>query len=133
MKYILLISFLCIQLETFAPVRAAACIFQPETIRPYERLVDAIVQVESGGNTCAYNPDGESVGAFQIRQCRLDDFNRLTGKSYQLEDMYCYDKAKEVFIYFACVSLDFEYISRKWNGSGRMTDIYWQKVKNKLK
>lgn len=132
MKQILLLLFTLICLDALAPVSRELCVLRAESVKPYERLVRAIVAVESDGNPWAYNPDGESVGAFQIRQCKLDDFNKLTGKNYQLEDMFKYDKAKEVFIYFACESLDFEYISRKWNGSGKMTDNYWKLVKAEL-
>jgi hypothetical protein len=132
MKQILLLLLTLVYLDVLAPMNRELYVLRAESVKPYERLVRAIVAVESDGNPWAYNPDGESVGAFQIRQCKLDDFNKLTGKNYQLEDMFRYDKAKEVFIYFACESLDFEFLARKWNGSGPMTDKYWELVKQKL-
>lgn len=132
MKQTLLLFLICLSLKAYAPENRSLYVLRAESLRPYERLVQAVVAVESNGNPWAYNPDGESVGAFQIRQCKLDEFNNLTGKNYQLEDMFRYEKAKEVFIYFACESLDFEYLARKWNGSGSLTDKYWELVKQKL-
>jgi len=137
MKHILLLFLLTVSIEVLAPHTPVLCIVRAEPIYPYERLVEAITWVESGGYPYAYNPDGESVGAFQIRQCKLDDFNKLTNKNYQLVEMYQYKKAKEVFLYFAHKSLDFEYISRTWNGGPNgmqkeQTLKYWKLVKSKL-
>ena len=98
-------------------------------IKPFERLSWAVTIVESSGNNMALNEKEMAFGAFQIRQCLLSDFNRLSGKDYKLSEMYEYEKAKEVFIFFACMYMDFEIISKKWNGSGKQTEVYWQKVK----
>jgi len=54
----------------------------------YDKIIQAVVRVESRGNTLAYNLEEEATGAFQIRPIRLLDYNRKTGKNYKLEDCY---------------------------------------------
>ena len=39
-------------------------------------LINAIEQVESGGNPLAVSEDGGALGPLQIRQCVVDDVNR---------------------------------------------------------
>ena len=99
--------------------------------RIYYPLIKAIVYVESRGNDSAYNEKEGAIGAFQIRQIRIDHYNRLTGKCYQHEEMYEYDKALEVFLYY-CEGKSFENAAKSWNGSGPKTKIYWHKVSNQL-
>lgn len=110
----------------------------PKIVVNYDDLIDAIYQFESGRNPNAYHMerDGQpSIGGLQIRQCRVDHYNRLTGKNYTLNDMYDLNKAIEVFTYFTnhdgrgrlipCKS--YEQAARDWNGGGSMTITYWEK------
>jgi len=94
----------------------------------YEPLVDAIFQHETNKNTLAHNILENAVGGLQIRQCRVDHYNKLTGSNYTLIDMYDFNIAKEVFLYFA-EGKSFEQAAKSWNGSGPMTEIYWDKIK----
>lgn len=91
----------------------------------------AVVQVESAGDTLAYNPSEEAAGAFQIRPVRLLDYFQRTGINYKIEDCYNYDISKEIFLYYARQTgyRDYERIARNWNGSGKSTIDYWDKVK----
>lgn len=99
----------------------------------YERLMQAILQVESAGDTMAYNPVEQAYGPFQIRPIRLTDFNKRTGKTYLMRDCYTLRVSREVFRYYAVrIGSDYETIAKKWNGSGVMTIDYWRKVKNVL-
>lgn len=55
------------------------------------RLVAAISMVESHGNARAHNPQEHAVGHLQIRQCVIDDVNRLhlvAGGPFTLIDAY---------------------------------------------
>jgi hypothetical protein len=79
----------------------------------------------------AYNSKEKAVGIAQIRPIRLKHYNALTGKHYALKEMYDTLKAKEVFIYFCNGS--YEEIAKNWNGSGKMTEIYWSKVEKILR
>ncbi len=134
MKRILIIFFSLLTLKAAAPDLKLLVIVKSEPIKIYEKLVDAIVKVESSGDTMAFNPDEDAYGAFQIRPIRLLDYNQRTGKNYQLVDCYRYKISKEIFLYYAHQSeyQDFEVIARNWNGSGKMTIAYWDKVKANL-
>jgi hypothetical protein len=86
--------------------------------------------VESNLDTLAYNPKENAVGYFQIRPIRLKDYNNRVGANYVLTDMYDYDKALEVFMYY--VTLDMESTCKAWNGRGKSNKVYWQKVSRLL-
>jgi hypothetical protein len=102
-----------------------------EQIRYWQSIIEAVVWVESRGDTFAYNEKENAVGAFQIRQCRVDHYNKLKGTKYKLKDFFDYNLSKEMFLYFA-EGKDFETACKKWNGSGKMTLTYWKKVKARL-
>lgn len=132
MKKLIIILFLPITLSCYAPnmTREVLLIFAP--IKPYQQLLEAMIQVESNGNLLAYNAEEQAIGCLQIRQCRVEHFNQLSGKNYTLNDMYDYNKSVEVFTLFAYRLQDKELIARRWNGSGPMTDMYWNKVQRYL-
>jgi hypothetical protein len=110
-------------------------IAKPIIYYDYEQLIKAIVTVESNWDQYAFNPVGESVSWFQIRSGKVKDFNNLTGKNYTLLDMYDFNKAKEVFMYFT-KGRDYETIARAWCGgeyaSKESTNDYWNKIKMRL-
>lgn len=133
MKYVLSVCvFIFVYADLYAPSARRVYIEVSQPIDRYERLIKAVVDVESGGNIWAYNAKEGAVGAFQIRQIRVDHYNQLTGNNYCLYDMYTYEIAREMFVYFAERLCDFETIARRWNGAGVMTDEYWEKVKSQL-
>ena len=103
--------------------------------RIYYPLIKAIVYVESRGNDSAFNKSEGAKGRYQIRECRILEFNRLTGKDYQHDEMFNRYKSTEVFLYYL-KGRDYETIARAWNGgeSGRKaaTDNYWKLVNNQL-
>jgi hypothetical protein len=98
---------------------------------PYKRIIEAIGAVECSGDTMAYNPIEKATGYFQVRPIRLKVYNQRTGEKLTLKDMFIYEKAERVFLYYASDfnPSDFGAISKEWNKS--VTDIYWNKV-NKL-
>ena len=101
---------------------------------PFNALSIAVGMVESKGNPMAYNAKEQATGIYQIRPCKLQDFNQATRKSYTLTEMYDTIKAKEVFLWH-CQQYnvnDIERIARRWNGSGVLTDSYWEAVKKQL-
>ncbi|RPH31880.1 MAG: hypothetical protein EHM93_11880 [Bacteroidales bacterium] len=117
-----------------APEIKAFFIFTSEPIKPYDRLIKAVVHVESRGDTLAYNLIEEAAGAFQIRPIRLRDYNQRTNKNYKLKDRYNFRISKEIFLYYAMLVgfSDYEKIAKDWNGSGKETLQYWEKVKLQL-
>lgn len=130
MKKLLFILFLFFSNKAIAPDIKIITIFKADHINIYEKLIRAVIHVESGGNNFAHNILEDAYGAFQIRPIRLLDFNQRTGKKYLMQDCYNYEISKEIFLYYAMKnpSSSFESISRNWNGSGEMTIDYWRKV-----
>ena len=114
-----------------APGLNVLYIIAPVPVDPFEKLVKAIVQVESLGNSLAYNPEEDAVGAFQIRPVRVLDYNQRTGKNIKIENCYSYETSKEIFLYYARLTgyPHYETIARNWNGSGEATTDYWKRVK----
>ena len=106
-------------------------------------VMDAIIQVESGGNTKAVS--GNSVGAMQITPILVKDCNIILKKRnsklrYTLADRYSLEKSKEMFLLiqsFHNPENNVEKAIRAWNGgpkySVRATNRYFKKVMNILK
>jgi hypothetical protein len=133
-KLILFKLLLFLNYNAFAPVNKSVTIPGSEPINPFHNLIHAIGIVETNLDTLAYNPLEEATGYFQIRPIRLADYNKRTGNSYKLRDMYNYSIAEKIFLYYASLTgpYDFETIARSWNGSGEMTTEYWKKVQQHL-
>ncbi len=100
--------------------------------------MDAIVEVESGGNVKAVN--GICAGPMQIspvlvRQCNQILKEQKSKKRYTLRDRYSLDKSKEMFLLIqqACnPERSIEWAVRAWNGgpkySIKATNRYYRKV-----
>jgi len=133
-KSLLMIFFIVLPARAAAPGYKALWLFQAHTVNVYDKLIKAVVRVESWGDTLAFNPAEEALGAFQIRPIRLKDYNQRTGNNYKIEECYNYEFSKEIFLYYAMLTLhtDYETIARNWNGSGKATLDYWKKVKSHL-
>jgi len=127
-----------ITLKATSPGSTVESLFLPEPARSpipaFESLMNAIIMVESSGDTMAFNPDEEAYGAFQIRPVRVRDYNKRTGKNYKEEDCFSFSISREIFLYYAenMNYPDDESIARNWNGSGPMTIVYWGKVNELL-
>jgi hypothetical protein len=134
LKKAMVISFLLFSLNAAAPNEKVVFILVSDPVDPYEKLVNAVMKVESSGDTLAFNPVEQAIGAFQIRPIRLRDYNERTGNNYKLTDCYNLKIAKEIFLYYAkkIGYPDYESIARSWNGSGKATRNYWMKVKSNL-
>ena len=110
--------------------------------KPIETLVDALIMVESSGNSHAHNKKERACGCLQIRPIMLREVNRIlrkqkSNKRYLLEDRWNCGLSKEMFYiwedYYHKDSSD-EIIARCWNGGPRgfkkkQTQHYWAKVK----
>jgi len=117
-----------------APEWKTLWVQEEQPVRPYEKLCVAVSWYESKHGEFVYNPLEEAVGWFQIRQCRVDHYNQLTGFNYKLEDFYDYTLSKEMFLFFAdrFGPYDLKRIACAWNGSGPMTEDYWKEVQKYL-
>jgi hypothetical protein len=134
LKNVFIVFLSLLFIPAFAPDMKVAYICSAEPVDAYDRLIKAIVKVESAGDTLAYNLSEEAVGAFQIRPIRLLDYYQRTGIIYKSKDCYNFEISKEVFLYYARQTgyPDYEMIARNWNGSGNATLDYWKKVKSNL-
>lgn len=111
-------------------------------------VYDAIKEVESRGDCKAIGDNGKAVGAYQIHEIYVKDANRISGKSYTLEDRYDEKKSLEmvkiVTTYYGNYykkktgkEVTPEIIARIHNGGAlgwdkSSTISYWNKVKSKL-
>lgn len=106
-------------------------------------VINAIIQVESGGNPRAVS--GPSCGAMQItpicvRECNNILQKRKSKKRYTMNDRFSVEKSKEMFIllqsYFNRAN-DVEHAIRSWNGgqhySRKATQRYYEKVMRHMK
>jgi hypothetical protein len=104
----------------------------------YERLAIAVYLQESSGNPNAIGAAND-VGLYQITPCRLENFNRLTGKNYSLNDRFNPEISREIFNYYAHkIGIEnLEKIARKWNRSSKWQDEkglkYWKLVEKRYK
>lgn len=135
LKKIVLVSvLLSVTFKALAPSRDSIIILASEPVNPFKRLIYAIGMVETRCDTLSYNPVEEAVGYFQIRPVRLEDYNQRTGSHYKKKDLYNYAVSEKIFLYYAhqIGPYNFEKISRRWNGSGPKTYLYWNRVKKYL-
>jgi len=64
-------------------------------------IMDALEQVESGGNERAVSPNGKWVGCLQIATICVREVNRIIGQNkYTYNDRYSRQKSREMFIIF---------------------------------
>ena len=129
---ILLLLFVSARL--LAPNYPALYVERSEPVKPFESIWKAVCIVESNGNPLAWNEEENSIGIVQIRECKVADYNRLTGSNIKHEDCYSVAVSKAIFMWhmdnYGAYRID-EGI-RRWNGSGKQTDIYLEKVKQIL-
>ena len=72
-------------------------------IKSWDRVINAIIQVESGGNPKARNPIGDCCGVLQITPIVVQQTNKIlknkkSKKRYTLKDRYDVQKSKEMFV-----------------------------------
>jgi hypothetical protein len=130
---ILMFLILLISLPALAPDERKILIAECDPVNPYERLIAVIVSVECNGDYSAYNPVEHAYGPFQIRPCRLQDYNIRTGSIYQMKDCFDYEVSRKIFLHYASKYRpdDILGICISWNGKSRR-NLYYQKVISKL-
>lgn len=114
----------------------------------FEKLLDAIAQVESGGDRSAFNKDEKAHGVYQMTQGVIDDVNNfvLKKKVYTIDDAYEPENAHAIAVaYMQYWGRKYkkrthrnptpEVYARIWNGGPRgyekeSTLSYWERVKN---
>ena len=122
---------------------------QPIIVNQKQKLIEALIQVESRGNDSCVGDRHlivPSIGCLQIRPIMVREVNRILkklgkNKRYKNKDRYSREKSIEMFTIWR----DFhhkndsnEIIARCWNGGPKgwkrkSTLHYWNKVKKALK
>jgi len=130
----LLVLFVFCTANASAPGTNSMIITVHSPYNPFIPLMYATGMVETKGNTKAFNVYENAVGIFQIRQVRVDDYNRRTGSNYKLADMFDTSVSEKVFLFFASDlgPYHFEKIAKSWNGSGPKTEAYWRRIRSYL-
>ena len=106
-----------------------------------DRLVHAMINVESRGDDSAFCASEEAAGCLQIRPIMIREVNRLLKRSgneerFSLTDRWSREKSIEIFDTWRSLSHpddSDEVIARCWNGGPHgwkrtATDRYWEKV-----
>lgn len=111
---------------------------------PKDNLIEAIIYVESRGDTLAHNISEDAVGCLQIRPIMVREVNRLLAKNdipkvYTLAERWNKAKSIEMFnvIKDNTINPTNEKLARNWNGGWngykkQSTLKYWYKVKEQL-
>lgn len=124
--------------------------FDIDTTLTFNDFIEAVIYIESRGDSLAYNTKEKAVGVLQIRPIMLREVNRVLRKNkvpgkFVLQDRYSQEKSIEMFNIMAeQVNQDelsqmqfFEIVARRWNGGRRgdkkkATIKYWERIKNQL-
>lgn len=135
MKRYLLVLTLVLHINLYAPGSHVLMLIEGSAINPYESLFNATSIVESSKNALAINVEEQAFGLLQVRQCKLDEFNRATGREYTLRDCFDPEISREIFMWHCSAHgpYDIKTASKRWNGSGPLTERYWRKIKKHLK
>ena len=112
---------------------------------PIDCLVEAIIQVESRGDSTATGDRGWAIGVLQIWPIMVREVNRILEKDgsdvrYVYTDRLSVQKSIEMFHIwreYYHPNSDWETIARCWNGgpsghSHHRTKCYWNKVRKEL-
>jgi len=107
-------------------------------------LLNAMIYVESSNNDSAYCASEDAVGCLQIRQCMVEDVNRILKRQdkpirYTLDDRWSRVSSIEMFHVY-CNYYNFttlEDMARAWNGGPRRASSpatvgYWKRVRDEL-
>ena len=138
MKHIMIIAFWFLFSGLYCPPASSerlsidSILAAEDPTERFQPLWEAVCMVESSNNYHALNTLEMAYGIAQIRQIRLDDYNQRTGEHLGL--LQCYDEnySRKIFMYYAVRLQDYETIAKRWNGSGAMTEVYWEKVQGYL-
>ena len=94
---------------------------------PFVVLWDHIKWVETRDRDLI-NHDEKAYGRGQITPIKLKEYNKKTGSNYSSEDCLNESVSKEIFLWHYDQYASHELAAKRWNGSGPMTILYWNKV-----
>jgi hypothetical protein len=132
LKFVIALFFLSIKLV--APDNNSVIIPVPMKINPWLDLWEATCIVESENNPSKINFLEGAYGIVQIRQCKLDEFNKTTSKNYLISTVLSEYVSREIFLHHCSECNSIEEAARKWNGGPKgmaklQTKYYWEKIR----
>lgn len=145
MRRIILAVLMALSFSASVTARQAGSTAEKSGEYPLQRVMDAIIQVESQGNPRAHNRNGDCAGILQITPVLVREANQIlkdkkSKKRYTMADRYDAAKSKEMFRLIQAKynpGNDEEKAMRLWNGgpgySVRATNGYVRKVRAKLR
>lgn len=140
----------CLAALTLAPQNLASESVRPitraSTVIDFDKLIPALIQVESGGDDKAIGDNGRAYGCLQIWDVVVKDVNRVYGTRYTHADAFVREHAinickKYLSIYCTPQRLGrtptLADAARMWNGGPTghkktATLNYWKKVQKHL-
>ena len=113
-----------------------------QQLKKWMPVINAIAQVESGGNPKAVSKSGTYVGLLQIAPICVRECNRIVGKNkFTYKDRYSKEKSIEMFIVFQEYHNpegNMEKAIRLWNSGDKncmknksKTEAYYRRVMSK--
>lgn len=105
---------------------------------PSDKLIDALVHVESKGRVHVIGDNGKSIGILQIHKEVVDDVNRAYGTTYTYADRKSIEKSREICSKYLILHggrhATNEKYARIWNGGPgghrkQKTKKYWHIVR----
>jgi hypothetical protein len=119
--------------------KADSCRLTPDSSRSIERVIDALIQIESNGQPSVIGDDGKAVGLLQIHPVAVREANRIAGENrWKLSDRTCPAKSRAMartiltWHYLRGVKDPIE-LACRWNRPfGREAAHYRAKVKDAL-
>jgi hypothetical protein len=126
-----MIFLLLLSMKLLAPSAKSLFIEIPDKIKPFERILEACIAIESGGDSLAYSFKENAAGILQIRPIMLKQYYIETGIQYTTNDCFRQAVSKEIFMHFATQFSpnDLKGISRVWNGKSK-SNQYYNKIKS---
>jgi hypothetical protein len=103
-------------------------VLKSESVNLYLTVWETVKQVETGGDDFAVNEKEQAYGVGQIRQCKLDDYNRANKSVLTLQDCFNEAVSRKVWLWHCAQYDDIETAIKRWNGSGSMADDYLIRV-----
>jgi hypothetical protein len=131
MKMIIILFLSLLTIPALAPEQKAIYLERSEAIRD-DRLLLAIIKIESNGNPSVINWKEQAMGLLQIRPCMLKEVNRIVGyEKYSTKD--CLDSLRSIEIYRVVQAYynptnDLKTGAILWNGKSKL-NLYWKRVK----
>jgi hypothetical protein len=118
-----------------------ALLVKAEEVTEMERLLDAIAEVESGGNCRAVGDGGLAIGPYQIHKAYWRDGTRLLKVQWPYKEAQDPIKGRQVvnaYLWHYGRGKGIEVMARIHNGGPNgdrkaATKAYWQKIRKVLK